>query len=171
MRRRSFLIGVANTVGLITAGRASGQPVGDAPFLEEQRGDESLPYEQVRIDPQKISRIVNPDVRATFQPKSANFGEKLLQAASDFVGKSRANDADTIAQLLDLFDLPFKYSNDKYVPYCAAGLSFAAALAYARDLGVRITQDDTVSTIKQILPDLEHWYFYPTPSVWDLYLC
>jgi hypothetical protein len=170
MRRRDFFLGFGAACNALALRQTLAQPLGDAPFVEEQRGDPDAIYETIEIDPHKISEIVSPGTRATFQPQSKDFGTKLIAAATEFLGKSRATNPDEIGEMLDLFGLPFKYSNGNYVPYCAAGLCFAAGIAYARDLGIAYNQFDRVSTVRGLLADMEHWYFYPTPSVWDMFL-
>jgi hypothetical protein len=171
MRRRDFIAGFSAAASTMSMARqVLAQPLGDTPFKEDQRGDPDAQYETIEIDPSKISEIVNPGTRATFQPKSKDFGAKLIVAAAQFVGKSRAKTPEEITDMLDLFGLSFKYGNGTYVPYCAAGLSFAAAAAYANDLKISYNQFDQTSTLRELLADMEHWYFYATPSVWDMYL-
>jgi hypothetical protein len=85
------------------------------------------------------------------------------------VGISRDDNPDGVKEFLSLFDLPYRYDSGTLVPFCAAGIAFAAALAYADFLKNSVNQFNRVSVAKQTLDDLDHWYFYPSASVWSMY--
>lgn len=167
MHRRSFIVGITTT--MISSGYAQ-QPDMSAVFTEPQRGDIDVDYETVVIDPSKVDAIIHPAARATYEKKAPNFGATLLTSASQFVGRSRSHDPDDIAEILSLFNLPYRDNSGKYVAYCAAGIAFAAALGYAEFLNKNINKFNKIQALKQILDDMDHWYYYPSPSVWSMYL-
>src|SRR5439155_23616657 len=80
----------------------------------------------------------------------------------------RENAPNQIANFLALYDLPLR-DNTGYVPFCAAGAAYSAAMAYADLLGKEY-RNRPLRVFKEILPDLEHWYYYPSPSCNDMYL-
>ena len=70
-----------------------------------------------------------------------------------------------VDNFLKLFGLNLKYLDGKYVPFCAAGLSFAACEAYCQ-LNPEVSYDpDDWTTMKSILTDINNYYFKPSPAV------
>ncbi|VXC80821.1 conserved hypothetical protein [Burkholderia sp. 8Y] len=78
-----------------------------------------------------------------------------------------------IASLLDLFELPASMDG-KPVPFCAAGVSYVAAMVYAKASavrqGVNPPKYSDTGALEGYLTELDHAHFYPTPSVYDMYL-
>ncbi|ANP45690.1 hypothetical protein ATE48_07020 [Candidatus Viadribacter manganicus] len=147
---------------------ASAKAQSDDTFDEDQRGDPDIAYETVRVDPEKVAALSSNQVRATFNPANADFATSLLATADRFVGVSRANNENQVIAFLDLFDLPFRDNRGEFVPYCATGLAYTAALAYYEFWNVGQTTTN-VMTIRQSLPELMRYHFYPSPSVIDMY--
>ena len=104
-------------------------------------------------------------VRATFNPQNANFATSLLATAGRFVGVSRASNESQVVGFLDLFDLPFRDTNGQFIP---SGLAYTAALAYYEFWNAGQTTAN-VTTVRQSLPELLRYHFYPSPSVIDMY--
>lgn len=134
---------------------------------EEQFGDPDVSPEALTFDPFRVQRLYGKR-KAKFQPRVKNFGEKVLAVAQRYVGKNRSNSQPEIAKFLSVFDLGFRDSKGKYVPYCAAGVSFVAALAYVEALHGR-SESVGLGQIRSILPDIDHHHFFPSPSVLDMY--
>jgi hypothetical protein len=139
------------------------------PYDEEQRGDLDAPVETVRVDPRAISELSDPDRRAVFNPRDADFPATLVSVASEFLGFDRVENEDEITEFLALFDLPFKDAKtEKYIPYCAAGLTYAASLAYRRFWKGKQASASVV-TLRESMPELDRYHFFPTPSVRSMY--
>src|SRR5262249_50826609 len=54
-------------------------------------------------------------------------------------------------------------------PFCAAGVSFCALIAYAAVLNKQYEKTKRLEALRKLAPDLEHYYFYPTVSCVDMY--
>ena len=54
----------------------------------------------------------------------------MLKSASAYVGTSRNNNRAQITEFLRIFGLPFEDADRKPVPFCAAGVVYAAIEAY-----------------------------------------
>lgn len=136
--------------------------------LEEQIGDPTAPREGLSFNPSKVEKMVLGGSRASYAARDMAFGPNLLASSASFLGKSRAQTPERIADFLALFDLPFREGN-AFVPFCAAGLSFAAAHSYAKFLGRTITPATEIGILRDMLGEIERYHFYPSPSVWDMY--
>jgi hypothetical protein len=159
----------ASSVLIGVAGRASAQEFDpQAPFDEIQRGDIDAPEETVRVDPVAVSLLANAAGRAVFNERDPDFPAKLVSTAARFVGMNRSDNEAEITSLLDMFDLPFKDKNDQPIPYCACGLSYAAALAY-QEFWNPTSASTAISALRESMPELDRFHFYPTPSVRDMY--
>jgi hypothetical protein len=135
-------------------------------IIEEQRGDPDLPSETLRIDKTILDNVLSKHTRAAFEPYKPEFPLALVAAAKRFSGSTRESTPDRIAEILSLYRLPLK--DDKgFVPFCAAGIGFSAALAYG-DLIGREYAAERVRTLQPLLADIEHWYYYPTVSCNDM---
>src|SRR5262249_47479981 len=65
---------------------------------------------------------------------SRAFALKMLDISGQYADENvdRQRTPDQVAEFLGLFELPFQYqTNGPYVPFCAAGVSFAACKAYS----------------------------------------
>lgn len=137
-------------------------------LTEVQQGDPDGPEETLVYGGADIDRLASGRRRASFYPRTDRFGAVFLEAASAFVGMSRATHEAQIAEFLNIFRLPYRRPNGRPNPYCAAGISYVAALSYARrhagDLG-----DRRITKIRSVLPDVARHHFYPTVSVINMY--
>lgn len=166
---RRQVLAAATVAGLTTITQAWGQePDPLEPFDEQQRGDPDTPYETVRVDPAAIAALFEQVNRATFNPRDASFPAKLLAVAQRFVGMDRVKNEEEVASFLDLFDLPFRDKTGDFIPYCASGLTYAAALAY-QEFWTPNAPSTKISALRESMPELDHYHFYPTPSVRDMY--
>ncbi|WP_166799513.1 CHAP domain-containing protein [Paraburkholderia dipogonis] len=167
-------------MGLIAVGYTP-LTLADSPIVTEaQQGDPDLPVEYVEFDRQSVMANLL-STRAVLEPEPANFGELLVGEAQSWVGRDRQNSKGKIADLLDLFGLPFSQHGSP-VPFCAAGASYVAAAVYAKAAALRNSKGnaawssgaDLAPNVRDRLPayltDLEHSHFLPTPSVNDMYL-
>jgi hypothetical protein len=139
-----------------------------APFVEEQKGDPESDYESVRIDPIKVAGLTLGSTRAAFNPRNPEFRTTLLDVARRFVGMDRTNNEEEIVAFLDMFDLPFKDKSGAFIPYCAAGLTYAAAVAY-EEFWNKDEASTSITRLRGALPELDYYHFYGTPSVQDMY--
>lgn len=134
-------------------------------IIEYQSGDPKLSYEPLNFNPFKIQKMFGPN-KASFESRVDSFGDLLVGEAKKYVGINRKNNRNEIERFLALFDLPFE-SGNKPFPFCAAGLSYVACTAYLKALGKKM-DDVSLAALKSYLGDIDHHYFYPSPSVIDL---
>ncbi len=167
-KRRRLLkaIGAASVLPL----HATAQPTPAAGDwkLEYQRGDPDLAEEALAFDRGAAHDSAARRGRAIFEPRNKAFNKSLIAEAALWIGKGRSNARGEITKLLEIFDLPFAYPDKTPLPFCAAGVSYVAALVYARrniDNEAKLTR----TTVAQYLGDVEQYHFGPTPSVWDMY--
>jgi hypothetical protein len=138
---------------------------------EDQRGDPDVTDEYVTFSPSAIRRIATNVGKATFEEWDANLPLSMITNARSFIGSSRKTSPGEIGKFLGLFDLPLSTANG-YVPFCAAGLSYCALMTYASRLshsGAVGTGSISRDRLRKLMPDLEHYYFYPTVSCVDMY--
>jgi hypothetical protein len=143
---------------------AAAEPSTDV--VEQQRGDMDARYESLHVDRAAILELTAGSLGAQFEPRAKNFVEMVKKTTQEFVGRTRENSRESIAQMLRLFDLPFEYGTGEPVPFCASGLAYVAALAYAREWGRHKTD---ISTLRGVLPEIDHYHFFPSSSVWHMY--
>jgi hypothetical protein len=137
-------------------------------ITEDQRGDPDLPSETLRINKAVLDDVLSKHTKAAFEPYRREFPKALVSAAKTFIGATRQGTPDRITEILSLYRLPLK-DDHGFVPFCAAGIGFSAALAY-RDLLGRKDESERVQSLQPLLPDIEHWYYYPTVSCNDMRL-
>jgi len=165
VNRREYLraIGVtAASVVLLSPPASAEEDV----IVEQQRGDPDLKPETLRINKSAASQAAN--AKATFEVRKPAFGAALIKTAQQFIGSSRITTPDKVTDFLALYDLPLK-DDSGYVPFCAAGVAYCAAMAYSELLG-KSYRANPLRTFKDILPDIDHWYYYPSPSCVDMHL-
>jgi hypothetical protein len=143
---------------------ARSEPLGWDPSLEEQRGDTAAPYESIVIKPKEIFDLSGAK-RAAFRGRAADFSSLVNPVAMSYAGKSRANARPLISQMLELFNLPFVTEDGKPVPFCASGLVYITALAYLQHW----REEASFENLQGVLPEIDHYHFFPSPSVWDMY--
>lgn len=161
--RRTFIVntGAIAVFPLI----ARSEPFGWDASLEEQRGDLDAPYESILIKPRDIFALSGA-TRADFRSRAADFSKLVTPVAMTCTGKSRANSRPLVSQMLEIFNLPYETSTDrKPVPFCASGLVYITAVAYLQQWG----QAASFENLQGVLPEIDHYHFFPSPSVWDMY--
>jgi len=164
LTRRTVLGGLIATSATMTPSlRARTEDSGVVHEL--QRGDPDASYEGIDVDKAAIRELTDPS-RATFEPRSDDFLKMMAATSAEFVGATRANAHDKIAQMLELFDLPFQdQTSGKVIPFCASGLAYITALAYLR----LWKHDVNLSRLRGALAEIDHYHFFPSPSVWDMF--
>jgi hypothetical protein len=116
-----------------------------------------------------LEDVLSSQTKAAFQPYKREFPRALVSAGTKFVGSTRQSTPDRIAEILSLYRLPLKDDNG-FVPFCAAGIGFCSAMAYADLLGIGYKDGARLRTFQPLLADIEHWYYYPTVSCHDMRL-
>lgn len=174
MDRRSILTAALAASGALAARAAHAYDRWDedptlSDVLETQRGDPEIPSETVKFNPYRIQAF-SAQSRAAFEPRLPNFASTYLSTAQEFLGVSRQSNRRQVSDFLEVFDLPFQI-NGKPLAFCASGLSYVAALAYARArTGKRAFNRQSVfPALQTSFGDIDHHHFYPTPSVKDMY--
>ncbi|MFM0125613.1 CHAP domain-containing protein [Paraburkholderia sp. RL18-101-BIB-B] len=168
--RRNFFV----TFGLAAIGAVLPSSVYPNSGLtrEGQQGDPDLPREFLEFDRETIMGE-SYSTRGLFEATPPNFGSLLVSEAQLWEGRNRRDNPDSIAALLNLFDLP-PALNSRPVPFCAVGVSYVAAMVYAKAVALRASKDGTKAdpskTLHNYLAELEHSHFLPTPSVNDMFL-
>jgi hypothetical protein len=76
----------------------------------------------------------------------------------------RWNNEAKITEILGLFGLPFKYNDGTPVPFCAAGIGYSAAIAFAKASKLGTDKD----TLQKMLPAVDYFDFYPSPGVLNM---
>ncbi len=87
----------------------------------------------------------------------------MLKVATEqaLLGISRAKHADQVTQYLDLMRLP--YADGSPLPFCAAGLSWAACKAYC-DVNkdhIAYNKYNIIPRFRSIIGDIREYYFLP----------
>lgn len=140
---------------------------------EEYKGDPDLPVETVTFNPAAISAISDPTTsgRAVFDRYEPMLPGGMLAAARLLVGSSRTTTPAVITEMLGLFGLPLKDRNDKFLAYCAAGISFCALTAYANAVKPGYDPAKKGDVLRSLAPEIDRYYFMPTvscPDMWNI---
>lgn len=135
-------------------------------IVELQAGDPDGPSEKLEFETTVLDNMLAGN-RASFEPKLHDFRDRLIAEASSWVGKNRSNSKDEISRLLALFNLAFDH-NKVPTPYCAAGVSFVAAMVYARQKHPK--EEISLSMLRNYVPEVDKYHFYPTPNVEGMHL-
>jgi hypothetical protein len=169
MDRRHFLLSTAAlSATAIMTGIATCLAQGATEIVsEKQQGDPAVDPEILQFDPYKVQSLLGA-TKAEFRGRSNTFSKILIEHAQGFVGINRAQNKDQIGEFLEVFDLPFAMGNQP-VPFCAAGLCNAAALAYLEFWGEQVNDSNRLAMIRGALEELDKYHFYPSPSVIDMY--
>jgi hypothetical protein len=135
--------------------------------FEEHVFDPGAPGEPLKFDRVQAERPLKIFSKGP-KKKPEAFAKRLLSLSSEYADKniSRGSAPNQIDTFLELFGLHLKYENGAYVPFCAAGLSFAACRAYCElDPQNTYDLDDPLPVLKTILTDINKHYFKPSPAV------
>ena len=118
-----------------------------------------------------LEDLINSDGSLEFSSlqdiDNKEFALELLKTCEAYLGIDRANNIEQIAKFLKLFGLSTKI-NGKWVPYCAAGLSYSAAKAYCNLAGIKYNANDSVKIFRSVLLQIKNQFFRPTPRCWEL---
>lgn len=163
MNRRQALVAFAASTAFLPCNDAFASDWGE--FAEQQRGDPILPEETIRLDAEKIQTRLTGLASYRARLANATLANSLISAAQPMIGWSRAKTPDQIAEILDVYDLPFKNKDGAFVPFCAAGVSYLVATAYLKSWGVPLT----TNSVRGALLEIDHYHFFPSPSVMDMY--
>lgn len=155
--------GFASEAAVATPNASNAEAAGEG--TELQRGDPEIADETLFFNPIGVQELVWGEKKAAFQPRILQFQDDLVNAASDYLGMTRAANRADIAKMLGLFDLSFADANGKPLPFCAAGLSYVATRMYAKQSGIA---DYSASSLQNYLGDIDRYHFYPSPSVADM---
>lgn len=164
-RRKLSLLVVGGVLSAASISRA--QEIEKVVIAEKQCGDPSMSQETLEFDPYQVQSLFSA-TKATFRKRDQEFSSNFLKIAQSLLGVSRTTDRDKVAEFLETFNLPFA-SNGKPVPYCAAGLSHAAALSYLASWGEALNSTNSLSSVRGALSEIDRYHFYPSPSVVDIY--
>ena len=172
MKRRQFIQSTGAT--LLAAWQCANATTAPRNVVtERQKGDPDAEYEHVSFDGDVVRKMAErPGDRAVFEKWDKALPSKMLGAAWDFVGVSRDTTPDRVSEFLKLFDLPYKDDNG-YLAFCAAGVSYCALQSYVKSTGAPwndSNQQSRLYQLQRLMPDLDHYYFYPTVSCVDMYL-
>ena len=109
---------------------------------------------------------LNFELLSSFENKE--FALALLNTSREYLGVSRADNIEQVSRFLKLFNLPTKMQG-KWVPYCAAGLSFAAAKTFCDLSGIKYNQNNAISVFRSVLLKIKDRFFRPTARCWRMY--
>lgn len=106
-----------------------------------------------------------PDALAI--PTAGEFIAEYLKVAAQYIGVSRKTNLPQVAKFLAIFNLPTKMDG-KWVPFCAAGASYAAAKSWCNLNGIPYNAENSVQVFKKVLPSLKAAFFLPSPSCYQI---
>lgn len=133
------------------------------------RDDEILDRDIPEINLEELAKSdefeVDMSALAAFDNKA--FAMELLSTAKEYVGIDRANNIDQVGRFLALFNLGVK-DGSKWMPYCAAGLSFAAAKAFCNLSGIKYNADNALRVFRTVLLTIKNRFFLPSPSCYQM---
>ena len=179
--RREFLSCCAIAAGafLLSDAQADAQGFdsGDFDSTEEQASDpedlrdrhESLKYTAVSSNGYCESSwgYCSDKQQPLFEKKDAEtLIQSLLTLSKAYAddGVSRTTTPEIVTRYLSVFDLPFKYPEGNYVPYCAAGLSYALCRSYSKLIGLEPSEIN----LRKVMKTVNRYYLFPSPSVRDI---
>lgn len=131
-----------------------------------EQGDPNGDIEPVVFDRDYVSAIVDgpPSIAFNIPDPLPDFAGALIDLAKTFDGMDRWKNQEEITTMLDLFGCPFKYQNGAYVAFCAAGVGYCAALAFAR--AQKLPTDN--NSLRNILHAVDFYNYYPSPGTLNM---
>ncbi len=135
---------------------------------EDQKGDPADVDEFVTFSSSAIRNMSTRGGKASFEPWRDGLHKSIIATARQFIGVNRKTNPEAVTQFLDLFSLPFR-TDTGFVAFCAAGISYCALSTYCEDLRWQVNDTNRLDRYRQLMPDLEFYYFYPTVSCVDMY--
>jgi hypothetical protein len=132
-----------------------------------EQGDPTAAVEPVVYSSSYVSQLLLGQGQLLAQIPDAlpDFAGALIHEAHNFLGMDRWKNEAEITTILNLFGCPFKYG-DQYVAFCAAGIGYCAALAFAKMSN--IGTDNT--SLRKVIPTIDFYNYYPSPAVLDMSL-
>ena len=146
------------------------QPINPSLDIEPQQSDPGLVPETIEFNPLEIESMSTAEgTMGTVAARIDDFQVKFLETCRGFLGVNRTDDQPQIERYLRLFNLGFYRSGTSPNPYCAAGVSYAAARTYLDASAPVPLRSPPLSNIKRWLVEVNAHHFYPTVSVQDMY--
>lgn len=131
-------------------------------FLKDELPDDQIP--DVNLDHLlSESELTQEQFEILSAFSSKDFALKLLEVCEEYIGVNRSNNIEQVGRFLSLFNLGVR-DGSKWMPYCAAGLSFAAAKNLCNLSGIKYNSKNAVSVFKGVLKTIRDRYFLPSPS-------
>lgn len=135
--------------------------------MEEQLKDDEMPV----VDLEKLveeSDFTELDFSAFSSFSNQEFSMELIKTCSEYVGVTRSNNINQIGRFLRLFGLGTKDERGKWMAFCAAGLSFAAAKTFCDLSGIKYNQDNAISVFRSVLLTIKDRFFRPSARVREI---
>jgi hypothetical protein len=140
---------------------------------EDQTSDPDMPVERLTLTrdlEERISAAVDAISRG---PKKdpEQIALRMLKIARSYTVPppttnpvSRTSNPQQVTKFLKLLHLPLRFPDGKWVPYCACGVSYAAAAAYCQEKPViRVNPSNDLVKYRGVLADIRNYYFFPDP--------
>ena len=175
--RREFIRAIVGTSGALWVGENCAERVYGAvpPIILAEVGDPGAEPEVLSLTASQSAAVEAPLLVRSKGPKKdpRMLAAKMLELSKGYASASvsRASAPDQVKEFCELFGLGLR-ENNVYVPYCAAGVSFAACRAYCALTPGSIFvptnnpySDPRVKALRATLTDINHYYFKPSPSV------
>jgi hypothetical protein len=134
--------------------------------MEEQIKDNDVPI----VDLEKLveeGELKELDFSLLSTFSNQEFALELLKTSSEYLGISRSNNIEQVARFLRLFGLGTK-DGKAWMPFCAAGISFAAAKTFCDLSGIKYNQKNAISVFKSVLLVIKNRFFRPSPRVREI---
>lgn len=136
-------------------------------IIDEESGDPDAEAEVLNVNKSMLDALLDDTYLRSrgIKKDQKKVALKQLEIARTYVGKSRKEHPHEINNLLRLFKYRLRYPNGSFVPYCAVGVAFCACQAYSElDPAKNFKDRDQVLVLRDVLSDINKYYFKPTPS-------
>ena len=134
-------------------------------IIDEESGDPDAKVEVLNVNQSMLDVLLDDRFARGMRKNPEEVAMKQLEIARTYVGKSRKENPIEINDLLRLFKYRLRYPNGTFVPYCAVGVAFCACQAYSElDPAKNFKGRDKVLVLRDVLSDINKYYFKPTPS-------
>ena len=162
--RRDFLVAGGAGCLLLSSTRLIAQDA--LQVVAYEQGDPTARPEPAVFDPSFVNGLIDAPRAAglNIPDPLTDFASALVAETTQFNGMDRWKDEKEVTDMLTLFGCPFKYSNGSYVAFCAAGIGYCAALAFAK----ATTQGTDTATLRAMLPFVDLFNYYPSPGVLNM---
>lgn len=130
-----------------------------------EQGDPEGELKTIAFDPEYVSSLINvPRPAFKIPDPLPDFGSALIEAAKAYNDMDRWNNQSEVTAMLGLFGCPFKDNNGHYLAFCAAGVGYCAALAFAK----ATNRPTDINTLRDLLPIVDIWNYYPSPGMLNM---